>query len=165
MTWNEDFQNRIEEFKTMVSQQDGEVPVSIKIRVDTGCFHRSCCPYVYRVIDQDVRKLRLTDDRFIFIEHETGPEIIVYLAVAVAGLNLATSIINLITTIIKARFEGLKHGDRHHDPVTLIIRRIKNKDILVEEKLMTFNPHDEISLKIVEKVLLEGVEKIAHPKE
>jgi hypothetical protein len=30
---------------------------------------------------------------------------------------------------------------------------------------MTFDPHDEISLKIVEKALLEGFEKIAPPKE
>jgi hypothetical protein len=37
-----------------------------------------------------------------FLEHESGPEILAYLAAATAGLTLAKSVFDLITAIINA---------------------------------------------------------------
>lgn len=40
-------------------------------------------------------------NKFVIESHESGPEIIVYLALATASVSLAKSIIDLVTTIIK----------------------------------------------------------------
>ena len=160
MPWINEFRDRVGRFEAMLPPREGEVPVSVKVRIDTGCYSRQCCPHAFSIIDRKVEELRKQGERFVLEEHETGPEIIVYLAVATAGLTLAKSIVDLLTTLIKARSEGQKHGDRHHDPVTLVVRRLENGDTLAEEPLLTFAPNDKVTKKIVEQALLHGCEKI-----
>ena len=48
---------------------NGQV-VSIKVRVESGCFHRSCSPEAYKIIDAQLR--RPPKDVEV-IEHESGP--------------------------------------------------------------------------------------------
>jgi hypothetical protein len=55
-------------------------------------------------------------------EHETGPELLLWLAVTAATLGFADKLIGLVTTIIKARQEGIKQGDRDQGPTDLVIR-------------------------------------------
>lgn len=101
---------------------DGYTPVSIKVRVASGCFHREHSPEAYRLIDDYLADADLSDAHYRIEEHESGPEILVYLAVATAGLSLAKSIVELVTTIIKARSEGIKRGDRPAEPLEVIVR-------------------------------------------
>jgi len=42
-----------------------------------------------------------TDEEFLFVEHETGPELVLYLGVLTAGLSLAKAVVDLIAIIIK----------------------------------------------------------------
>ena len=52
---------------------------------------------------------------------ETGPELLVYLAVATADITLAKSVIDLITAILKVRSDGVKKGDRPDAPLKVDI--------------------------------------------
>ena len=164
MPWINDFRNRFDRFEKIMPPHKGEIPISIKVRIDTGCYSRGCCPYAFRQIDHKVNQLSRTNTRFVFEEHETGPELLVYLAVTTAGITLAKSLIDLVITIIKARSEGSRHGDRHDDPVTLVVRRLESDEIVAEERILTFHKHDEVSRRVVEKALRDGCEKIVTKK-
>jgi hypothetical protein len=115
---------------------DGFTPVSIKVRVVSGCFHREPSPAAYQVIDDYVKRADLSDVHYRIEEHESGPEILVYLAVTTAGLSLAKSIVELVTAIIKARSEGIKRGDRPADPLEVIIRGHSKEGEYTEERIM-----------------------------
>src|SRR5262249_27779034 len=122
ISWEHTFRHRMRSFEAHRSPQPGEVAVSLKVRVVSGCFHREHSPHAYAIIDQKLLAIPVADREFVFEEHESGPEILVYLAVITAGTTLAKSVIDLVTTIIKARAESVKKGDRPSDPIELIIR-------------------------------------------
>jgi hypothetical protein len=61
--------------------------------------------------------------RYDFCKHESGPEIIVYLAVGTAGITLAKSVIDFVTALIKARSGGIKRGDEPANPIEIVVRR------------------------------------------
>jgi len=137
----------------------GEVAVSIKVRIRSGCFHRDCSPRAYELIDRRLSKLGL-DAQFGFEEHESGPEILVYLAITTAGLSLAKSVIDLITTIIKARSEGIKKGDRPSDPVELIVRRVHNRQEFREETVLRVGPKEALDETKIEQQLKDALRKL-----
>src|SRR2546427_8354965 len=121
--WQETFRGRMRRFEARRTPRPGELSVSIKVRVVSGCFHREHSPRAYALIDQAAEQLVTSEHGFAIEEHESGPELLVYLALATAGVTLAKSIIDLVTAIIKARSEGVEKGDRPSDPVELIVRR------------------------------------------
>ena len=106
--WQDAFRRRMHRLEERHTKNGG-IAVSIKIRVRSGCFHRENSPEAFAVIDRKIRGVSNAD--FDYVEHESGPELLVYLAVGTAGLTLAKSLIDLTTTIIKARSEGIKKGD------------------------------------------------------
>ena len=61
--------------------QPGEVPLSIKLRVVSGCFHREHSPHAYQLIDSH---LNASPAELEFQEHESGPELLVYMAAVLA---------------------------------------------------------------------------------
>jgi hypothetical protein len=126
------------------------VPVSIKVRVSGGCFHREHSPEAYRIIDDYLAHADLSDARYRIIEHESGPEMLVYLA---AGLSLVTSVINLIVAIIKARADGIKHGDRPSDPLEIIMRGHTKKGEYTEETIMRIPAGTRITAKQLKDAL------------
>lgn len=136
------------------------LPVSIKVRVKGGCFCRSCCPSAWQQIDEAFPHLRDRSDDYVFEEHETGPEVIMYLAVAHAGICLAKSIVDLITTIIKARSDGAKIGDRRPEPIELIVRYVREDSTLREEVAMEVEQHKRVTKKQVNDGLVKALEKL-----
>ena len=56
------------------------------------------------IIDHHLFSIQPEDRTFSFQEHESGPEILVYLAVTTAGIALAKQRIDLIITIIQSAF-------------------------------------------------------------
>lgn len=120
---------------------DGLVPVSVKVRVTSGCFHREHSPHAYVLIHDYLATADLSDIHCQFEEHESGPEILVYVA---AGLAFTKSVIDLVTAIIKARSEGIKKGDNPSDPLELIVRgHSKDKDGEYFEETILRIPHDK----------------------
>ena len=85
--------------------------ISIKIKPVQGgccCFH--CWPKTWAGINKYIAPagpmrdegevlIENDDGKFVLECHESGPEIIIYLGVAVASLNLAKSIVDLVIII------------------------------------------------------------------
>jgi len=90
---------------------DDGMPVSIKVRVTSGCFHREHSPQAYVLIDEQLYSMP-PDAAFSFEEHESGPELLVLLALATSGLGLAKSVVDLIIAIIQARQRGSREATR-----------------------------------------------------
>jgi hypothetical protein len=135
---------------------DALMPVSVKIRVTSGCFHREHSPQAYRLIDDFLARTEKSKSSYQIHEHESGPEILAHLLLASAGLNLAANVINLITAIIKARSEGIKNGDRPSDPLELIVRGHSKDGEYFEETILRI-PHDQIiNAKVIEGALAQS---------
>lgn len=158
--WQETFRNRMRGFEARRAPQPGEAAVSIKVRVAGGCFHREHSPRAYELIDRSLTKLPGSDGSFAFEEHESGPEILVYLAVTTAGLSLAKSIVDLITAIIKARSEGIKKGDHPPEPLELIVRRVHDAQEFREETVLRIGHKDAVDEARMEKQLKDALRKL-----
>lgn len=162
MTWEDDFRRRMERFHPS-SPVDGEgIPISIKIRPSGGCFHREHSPIAYQIIDEYLRSHPISD--FDFEEHESGPEVLVYLAFVTAGISFAANIINLVTAIIKARSEGIQRGDHRDAPLELIVRGFDKKGVLREEKVLTIKTSENVSEELIERALLTSTDKVIPKK-
>jgi hypothetical protein len=153
--WQSQFRDRMRSFGSMRPPHKGELPVSIKVRVVSGCFHREHSPNAYSLIDRQVASSP-EPSAFDLVEHESGPELLVYVAIATAGLTFAGSVIDLLVAILKARSEGIKKGDRPSDPLEIIVRRVGNADSFLEETVIRVG-HTES----VEHAKIEGPVKKA----
>ena len=158
--WNDIFRRRMVDFGRARAAKPGEVAVSIKVRVASGCFHREHSPNAYKIIDRCLDSILPDDCIFQFEEHESGPEILMYLAVTTAGLAVAKSIIDLITAIIKARSDGVRQGDTPDAPLELIVRRIHKHGEFVEEKILRVAPGDSVNRSAIEKELEKAAKKL-----
>lgn len=152
--WEKEFRQRMERFGT--ANVERLAPVSIKIRVTSGCFHREHSRQAYRIIDNYIAEADLSDVRYQIEEHESGPEILVLLAVITAGLTFAKSVVELITAIIKARSEGIKKGDVPSDPLELIVRGYRKDGEYFEEKILRIPPEQNITPKQIKEALSKG---------
>lgn len=155
--WQEQFQKRMKEFGT--ANSDGLVPISIKVRINSGCFHREHSPEAYRLIDDYIAAADLSKAHYRIEEHESGPEILVYLAFTAAGLGFAKSIVELVTAIIKARSEGIKRGDRPSDPLDLIVRGHSKDGDYFEEKILRIPPEQAVTTKQIEEALTKQIQQ------
>jgi hypothetical protein len=165
-SWQSDFHNRMSTFeRTSQMGGEGRVAASIKVGVASGCFHREHSPNAYRIIDEQLGLASPGGNDFEFVEHESGPELLVFLALGTAGITLATSVINLVATIIKARAEGIKKGDHPSEPVELIIRRSVRGNEFREEKILRFAPGDSVTPKVIENLLSEAAKKLGQTDE
>ena len=135
------------------ARTDGFLPVSIKVRVTSGCFHREHSPHAYRLIDDYLAAADLSKVQCRFEEHESGPELLVYLAVTAAGLGVVKSIVELVTAIIKARSDGIKKGDRPSDPLELIVRGHTKDGEYFEERVLRIPPELVITSKQIEDAI------------
>jgi hypothetical protein len=162
--WQETFRNRMRGFEARRAPQPGEAAVSIKVRVAGGCFHREHSPRAYELIDRSSTMLPSSDGSFAFEEHESGPEILLYLAVTTAGLSLAKSIVDLITAIIKARSEGIKKGDHPSEPLELIVRRVHDAQEFREETVLRIGHKDTVEEAKVEQQLKDALRKLLKDK-
>lgn len=133
-------------FESRRPPREGEESVSLKVRVTSGCFHREHSPHAYVLIDKHLVSIPSSQgSELVFVEHESGPELLVYLALATAVITLSKSVIDLIVAIIKARTEGVKSGDRPNDTVEVIVRRVDDGDQFVEEKVLRIGHNDSVN--------------------
>ena len=151
MTWESDFRKRLDFFEHKQSKTEG-IPVSIKIRVASGCFHREHSPNAYEIIDANLRSLDV-DESISFEEHESGPELLVYLALGTAGINLTIGVVNLVTAILKARSEGIKKGDHPSAPLELIVRTFNDEGKIVEERVLIIDSQHTLDKEEIERAM------------
>jgi hypothetical protein len=155
--WEDTFRERMRRFGTRRPRQSGDIAVSVKVRVVSGCFHREHSPHAYAAIDSQLA--RLSPD-LEFVEHESGPELLVYVAAATAAITLAKSVIDLITAILKARSDGVKKGDKPDAPLEVIVRRVSDGREFQEEIILRKGHSQSINPKDVEKQVNEALQKL-----
>jgi len=155
--WQRTFRNRMRSFRHLSPPCSGEVALSIKVRVVSGCFHREHSPRAFALIDHRLGNLSHDVE---FVEHENGPEILAYLAAATGALTLAKSVIDLITAIIKARSDGVKKGDRADAPVELIVRSVDDGHEYREEVIFRIGHTEPVDAQAIEKQVEEAVRKL-----
>ncbi len=136
--------------------QDG-VSVSIKLRV-SECFCREHhAPAANRLIDDYRAHHPLDSTTCKYIEHESGPELIVYAAV----LGVAKGIIELIIAILNARREGRKQGDCQHGPLVIVVRSISPEGSSPEKQILKVDLNSSPTEEIVGKALSDAIQAIA----
>jgi len=158
MIWENEFRHRIREFEASTPEKGKGISVSIKVRVTGGCYHREHSPKAYRIIDDYLRSHPSTG--LSFQEHESGPELLVYLSLGAAGISLTASVINLVTAIIKARSEGIKLGDDRSSPLELIARCFDKKGNLKEETILRIDSHDSVTKELIGQALNNSLNKM-----
>ena len=158
MLWEKSFRERIQRFGHRNMRKTGDIPISIKIRVSSGCFHREHSPHAYQIIDEYIQ---LNPDKdYQFEEHESGPELLVWASVLAAGITISANIINLVTAIIKSRSEGIKLGDRPDAPLELIIRYFDENGNLREENILKIDSRESIPENLIEKAILKNTNQL-----
>jgi hypothetical protein len=155
--WRRTFRDRMHGFRSRRPPRPGEIPLSVKVRVISGCFHREHSPRAYASIDSHLLTAAPDID---FVEHESGPELLVYLATATAGITLAKSIIDLITAILKARSDGVKKGDQPKDPLELIIRRVDTGEAFHEEVVFRIGHKEPVDSGAIEKQVADAIDRL-----
>jgi hypothetical protein len=154
--WTTEFQERIGDFTIRQQHKNGKA-VSIKVRIAAGCFHREHSSEAYRLIDKKTSKL---PNNVEFVEHESGPELLVYLAAGTALLTLAKSVIELITEIIKARSAGIQKGDHPKEPLEIIVRRIDEKNGFQEETILRIGHQEKVESKVIDEKVNAAVRRL-----
>lgn len=138
------------------------IHISFKVRsVPHGCFCRSHSPITNKLIDDIISQQQSHD--ISYHEHETGPEIIAWLALGTAGLTVTKSLIDLITAIINACKRGSKNGDKKKEKLVLIIRDEHKTDTSAEEFALEIYENDVITPEVVQKSI-EAVMNKKHKK-
>lgn len=161
--WHQIFRKRMHDFEVVHTVPPGTVPISIKVRVSFGCFHREHSPRAYALIDKQLSEF-VMHDQFAVEEHESGPELLVFVAAATAGISLAKSIIDLIVAIIKAHSEGIKKGDHPSSPLELIIRRAYKDEEFREETVLKIVHDEDIDRKIIKKHVNQSISNLLKEK-
>jgi hypothetical protein len=158
--WEDVLRHRIDTFEAPFLGKENGRTISIKMRITGGCFCRSHAPYAWRIISQELESCRTQIGKFSFEEHETGPELLVYLTFGAAGITLVANIINLITAIIKARSEGIKHGDHPYNSVELIVRGFDDDGKFRQEAVYRFESRDPIDKEFIEQSLQKKINEL-----
>lgn len=161
--WEKQFRHRMDGFARQRGSELGRAPVSIKVRVASGCFHREHSPRAYDVIERSLSQQRRPSE-FEYVEHESGPELLVYIALGTACITLAKSVIDLVTTIIKARSEGVKKGDKPSEPLELIVRRMDEARQFKEEVVLRIGHTEKVDAKAIDKQLTNALQKLMHKR-
>lgn len=130
--------------------------IAIKIRAEHGCFCGSHSKETNKLIDEIFKN---SHHEFDYHEHESGPEIIAWLALGTAGLTVTKSLIDLITAIINACKKGREKGDNHHGKLLLIVRDTHQTKNSTEEIVLEIYDEDLINSEIVKKAIESGINK------
>ncbi len=158
--WLAGFRHTVSEFKRKQTGS-GQV-VSVKVRVESGCFHREHSPVAYKIIDANRER---PPDHTEVIEHESGPELLLYLAVTAGALSLAKGVIELITAIFKARSAGIKKGDQPKDPLVLIVRRVDEKNEYREDVILRICHTEAVDSGAIERELTAAIKEIIRQRD
>lgn len=138
---------------------DGTHPVTLKIRAEQGCFCGGHSPEAQRLISDYLRSHRDSREEIEYYEHETGPEIVAWLALGAAGLTLTKSLVDLVTSIINACQRGRKKGDNLRGKLILIVRDTHRTDKSTEEIVMELYENDLVTSVQVQKAIEKGLGK------
>ena len=78
---------------------------------------------------------------------------------------VSVTVIDLIVTILKARSEGIRKGDRPRDPLKLILRRTNTKGDCVEEEVLVVESTDSVIEVEIEEALSKSAKTLGKKTE
>ncbi len=156
MIQKKEFGSRVNYFEGKIPQRVESPTVSIKF---DGSFHPPHSPEAHKMIDEYLKSHPLEDDKVEFIDHESGPELLVYLALGTAAISLSKSIIDLIVAILKSRQQGIKRGDRNQTVFEIRVRGFDENGNTQKEKILEFRSSDTLDRDIVRKTLQSAISK------
>lgn len=142
--------------------------ISIKLSpLNSGCCCSHCLSETWHITNQFIAPsgpvehegdalIENGENRFVLEQHESGPEIIVYFAIATASITLAKSIIDLISIIIK----GLSNETKKQPGRIKISKRQLIKGKIEEEKLIELDiPISKGTEKLIEEKINTALKK------
>ena len=145
--------------KLMNTPQEYEKYISIKLSPPFGCCCSHCWPETWKAVNSFISPfgpvghegdavIGAGNDKYILESHESGPEIIMYLALATASVTLLKSVIDLINTFVN----GFSKEHRKQPPKIKITKRQFVKAKIVEENIMEIDiPVSKGTQKEIEK--------------
>jgi hypothetical protein len=158
-TWNDPILEQLNRFRS--NQSGPGHAVSIKLAVYSGCFHREHSPRAYELIDRHLVENPLPRPDVVFEEHETGPEILAWIA---GGVAVGAAVINLVTAIINAKAAGLKKGDDRDSPTELIVRTSNKEGKFVQEVIMKVDSQASVNVGAVKSGLEKAIQVLPTKK-
>jgi len=162
--WRRTLRSRMNGFESMLPPPPGKMAVSVKVR-EVG-FHLDTrdMDQVYDTVSRFLEHASGDPDLEV-IRHESGPEILVYCAVATAGITLAKSVIDLITAILKVRSSSVRKGHRPLQPVELIVRRTVESRGVSDETVLKLGRCEKVDRKTIERELKKALSKLISERE
>jgi hypothetical protein len=145
--------------------------ISIKLQVpDCFCSGRHA-PTANRLIDDYRLRHPLDAKCFEYVQHESGPELLLCLGLAAAGVGLARealslvkSVVELVTTVVKARSEGQRNGDEQHGPMVILVRGLDANDAFYERHVLKVDLHTPQSEEAIGTSLTDMIQLIAEER-
>lgn len=153
--WQNEIRSRILQFESSRPHGSDERAYSIKIRVESGCFHREHSPEAYRWIDDYIRTIE-PQLAYQILEHESGPEIIAF---AIVGVGFAAGVTRLVTEMVNTRYDGYYVGREGGTepilgaPLEIIVRGFRNDKVYVEELVLRVNAETAVSSDRIEAAI------------
>ncbi len=157
--WTSEFDERMRAFAG--GRAGAGIGLSIKVRVSSGCFHREHSPHAYAIIDRDLAARTQSNVAADVLEHESGPELLLWLAAGTAVATLAKSIVDLAVVILKARSKGIEKGDHPRDPLDIIVRRSIGKESVKDEYILRIGHQDAIDESRLERLVEDAVRRLS----
>ena len=145
--------------------------VCMKLRV-SGCFCREHhAPAANRLIDDYRQRHPLDPKQCEYVEHESGPELLLYLGLGAAGLGLAReslsllkSAIDLATAIVKARSEGVRRGDRQGGSLVILISGFDFEGASLEKQAIEAKIQSPPTKKTIQQSIDDVIQLLAEEK-
>jgi hypothetical protein len=150
------------------TSKEYEKYISIKLSpLNIDCCCSDCLHETWRIINEFIAPygpvqhegdalIEKDGNKFVLEQHESGPEIIVCLALATASLTLAKSIIDLISVIVK----GLSNEHKKHPSRIKISKRQLIKGKVQEENLIEIDiPISKDTQKQLEEKIKQLIRK------
>lgn len=129
------------------------------------CFH--CWPHTWQKVNRTIQPFGPLEDegdalidtgdgRFVLECHESGPEIVIYVGAATAGILLIKAVVELITTIIKSKSEDpRRRASKFTITKRTFVGSYYREDRIIEVDL----PADEAVSEILTTQLHEALNK------
>jgi hypothetical protein len=147
--WRLNSHNMLHRLQARRTHHRGDVPIWMKIRIDPTMPEHA-------IIDRYLENLAPADKDFEFEKHESGPELMAYLA---AGAGLASAVIGLITAIIVARSQTHKRQELPEKPIELIVRRFDEEHGVTDEIIVRFGKTETNDKHLIEQHLMGALRK------
>ena len=165
--WQEEIRQRLERFRPEGGDQG--LAVSIKVRVPYGCFCYGHSPHLERMFH---RHWDGEDPHHCeYVEHESGPEWLIYLTLAVGGLTIAEkslaiikNVIDLVIIAAKSHREERRKRNEQPEPLVIVVRGFTPARVFFEKPVVEIDGGNPPADEAIKDSLTEVIQQIAEER-